>query len=155
MKITVTLPPHTSPHRAAVATLASKLEVPTTSRGGEISRRTDNMEQHNGLKVVAFNPRTGTLSTPVVVRFLSGRSRGASVHYCNVFLSNDATHACGTGSAGGYGYHKDSAAMADALSRAGVRGVAELSGRGWNACEEYAAALAVALGFEPVMVVTQ
>lgn len=51
----------------------------------------------------------------------------------------------GSGSAGGYGYHKGSAAVAQALHRAGVTLDEGISGRGWEATKEAILATARAL----------
>lgn len=55
-------------------------------------------------------------SVPIDVRWYMGRSNHASVVYCTVWLGQNS----GTGKAGGYGYHKESAAFGDALGSAGV-----------------------------------
>lgn len=59
----------------------------------------------------------GELRTIVDARFY-----GRSTIYCCVWISNSKTnfHVSGGGKAGGYGYHKMSAAFADALANAGI-----------------------------------
>lgn len=52
-------------------------------------------------------------------RFYMGRSASASVVYCCLWLHGDAG-ASGRGSAGGYGYHKKSAALDEAIESAGI-----------------------------------
>ena len=57
----------------------------------------------------------------VDVRFYMSGSRNASTVYCSiwVYTKDGKTHA-GHGKAGGYGYHKGSAALADAIESAGI-----------------------------------
>lgn len=82
------------------------------------------------MHVVAL--KGGKIHHPVVARFYMGRSAQASTVYCSVWISKpgeirkdgegytDGFYTSGRGSAGGYGYHKESAALASALSSAGV-----------------------------------
>lgn len=57
----------------------------------------------------------------VTVRWYMGRSSQASVVYCCVWIRGKNRYFSGKGSAGGYGYHKTSAAFQDALTSAGIR----------------------------------
>ena len=68
---------------------------------------------------VVVGKRNGTLSSVVEARFYMGRSRGASVVYCSLWVQGD-NYCSGTGKAGGYGYHKESAALASAITNAGI-----------------------------------
>lgn len=63
--------------------------------------------------------RNGALSSIVEARFYMGRSRNASTVYCALWVQGE-NYCSGTGKAGGYGYHKESAALAAAISSAGV-----------------------------------
>jgi hypothetical protein len=63
--------------------------------------------------------RNGTLSSIVEARFYMGRSSSASVVYCSLWVQGD-NYCSGTGKAGGYGYHKESAALASAINSAGI-----------------------------------
>lgn len=63
----------------------------------------------------------GRIENPITARFYMGRSNQASVVYCCLWIRTaKGTHHSGRGSAGGYGYHKASAALQDALTSAGV-----------------------------------
>lgn len=62
----------------------------------------------------------GELREVVVARCYMGRSSSASVVYCSLWVHAGELHCSGKGSAGGYGYHKPSAALQDAISSAGV-----------------------------------
>lgn len=83
------------------------------------ARRYDNKETVQTWKVlVAYK---GDLITPVRAEALMGRSSNASVVYANIWINGkDSFSTSGTGSAGGYGYHKTSAAISEALGNAGV-----------------------------------
>ena len=62
----------------------------------------------------------GKLHEAVVARFYMGRSRTASTVYCSVWVHSEGIHTAGSGTAGGYGYHKASAALSSALTSAGI-----------------------------------
>jgi hypothetical protein len=65
----------------------------------------------------------GEICDPVEARFYMGRSASASVVYCSIWIrgrKNNGMWNSGHGSAGGYGYHKESAALQEALDSAGV-----------------------------------
>ena len=64
-----------------------------------------------------------------------GKSRNASVVYGSVWLSSSpgAPGCAGHGKAGGYGYHKCSAAIDQAFASAGVKLSQDISGRGESA----------------------
>lgn len=63
----------------------------------------------------------GEVREIVTARSYMGRSRSASVVYCSLWVSGAASlHVAAHGSAGGYGYHKESAALQDAISSAGI-----------------------------------
>lgn len=56
----------------------------------------------------------------VEARFYMGRSSSASTVYCSLWVSGEQ-YCSGTGKAGGYGYHKESAALAAAIESAGIK----------------------------------
>ena len=97
-------------------------------------------------------------------RFYMGRSSQASVVYCSVWLSGsidgESVWLSGSGQAGGYGYHKASAAMYYAITAAGFDLVEDdgvtpshIVGRGDEAMRDAAIALASALGYDDVILV--
>ena len=57
------------------------------------------------------------------------------------------------GKAGGYGYHKESAAIAEAIESAGIALDTDISGVGNSAILDALTAIANALGFERVLIV--
>jgi hypothetical protein len=62
--------------------------------------------------------RNGEIETPVRATFYMGRSNNASVVYCYLWVENRCS---GNGQAGGYGYHKQSAALDAAIKSAGIK----------------------------------
>ena len=71
----------------------------------------------------AITYKGGELHNPVSVKCYMGRSASASVVYCNVWIHSRQTKGdyisiSGSGTAGGYGYHKISAAVDEALRSA-------------------------------------
>ena len=61
---------------------------------------------------------------------------GASTCYCCVWIHGDDSHGRGGGRAGGYGYHKESAALLAALNDAGAYVSEDIGGRGDQAMFE-------------------
>lgn len=60
-----------------------------------------------------------TERTIVDARFYMGRSSKASSIYCSIWLRGEV-YTSGGGTAGGWGYHKKSAALASAIRSAGI-----------------------------------
>jgi len=89
----------------------------------------------------------GDIKVPVTVKWFMGRSRDASVVQCCVWVNGAGVYTSGLGSAGGYGYHKESAAFADALRSANIAVDEGLSGRGDRAIEDALVAIVRALGY--------
>ena len=83
-------------------------------------------ERTNTLRILVYRPDEkeshGRFFPAIEARFWMGRSRSASVVYCSVWIRPADDHwRTGYGTAGGYGYHKESAALDEALNKAGVR----------------------------------
>ena len=55
---------------------------------------------------------------------------------CRNTDKNDVDYRRGYGRAGGYGYHKGSAAIEEALDAAGIKLSEHVGGRGWEACKD-------------------
>lgn len=92
--------------------------------------------------------RNGRFCEPVTARCYMGRARTATAVYASIWLSDGRCfYASGHGMASGYGYHKESAAIAYAIKSAGVTLSEDISGRGDRAMEDALAACARALGF--------
>ena len=88
----------------------------------------------------ALDPRDG--SAIVTARFYWPGRDGASNCYCCVWIHGDNVHGSGSGKAGGYGYHKESAALAEAFSCAGVVLSEDIGGRGDSAMRDAIKAVA-------------
>lgn len=61
----------------------------------------------------------GELCEVVCCRSYMGRSANSSIVYSSIWVHGDK-HCSGKGSAGGYGYHKESAAIQAAITNAGI-----------------------------------
>ncbi len=96
--------------------------------------------------LVIFNPETEEIDNPVSVRWWMGRSKNASVVYCSVWIRGNGIEISGRGSAGGYGYHKESAALQDALASAGVVLEKSIDGCGDGSIRYAMIAIADAMG---------
>ena len=86
--------------------------------------------------------------TVVDARFYMGRSGSASTVYCSIWVhTKDGKGYSGHGKAGGYGYHKQSAALADAIRSAGIKLAGDPSGCGDSAMRHAMEAIARAAGY--------
>jgi hypothetical protein len=66
--------------------------------------------------------KNGEIDTPVTCRAYMGRSRNANIVYASIWVhAPNGHHYAGHGGAGGYGYHKVSEAIQDAITNAGIR----------------------------------
>lgn len=110
----------------------------------------------NGSAVLRAAEESG-LAEVVDARFWMSRRAGASVVYCSVWIRTRLGCAdaptpprwlSGRGSAGGYGYHKESAAFADALRSAGIELERSVHGVGDQAIKDAMRAVARAAGYK-------
>lgn len=62
----------------------------------------------------------GELREVVTVKCYMGRSTNASTVYASLWVHVAGFYCSGKGSAGGYGYHKESAAVGEAIASAGI-----------------------------------
>ena len=108
---------------------------------------------HKKELVQTFNVITDTLKEIITVRCYMGRSASASVVYASLWITAPDYHGSGTGKAGGYGYHKISAAIGDAIASAGIALDTDISGVGNSAILDALTAISNALGFERVLIV--
>jgi len=84
--------------------------------------------------------------TPVELRIYgTGNSNTAAIWIHD--HSNSGISTCGTGSAGGYGYHRPSAAAAEAIRNAGFDLDYNIAGAGNENIESAVKAIAEALGY--------
>ena len=103
--------------------------------------------------VKSYNVITDTLQEIIMARCYMGRSANASTVYASVWINTSEVHTSGKGKAGGYGYHKESAAIAAAIESAGITLDTDISGVGDGAIKESLEAIASALGFSNVLIV--
>ena len=93
--------------------------------------------------------KAGEFSEPITVRWYMSRSGdGASPVYCALWVHCSPYYVSGRGKAGGYGYHKASAAFQDACDSAGIELSQPVDGRGNDMVREALYAIGAALGFE-------
>jgi len=71
-----------------------------------------------------------------------------SINTCCIWANNGEIHTSGSGSAGGYGYHRPSQAMENAIRNAGFTLSESIGGVGETAMEEALIAMAKALGIK-------
>ena len=89
----------------------------------------------------------------ITARCYMGRSTNASTVYASIWVHSTDHRTNGTGKAGGYGYHKQSAAVSDAIRSAGITLSKDISGAGDSAIESALKAIAQALGYESCLIV--
>lgn len=111
----------------------------------------DNKEQTSFWQVVAL--KDGEFRHPVTVRVWYGRSRNASTCYAAIWASNRTRSLGGSGSAGGYGYHRESAAVDAAIRSAGITLRHAIHGVGESAIKDALTAIAKALGYHKITIV--
>ena len=99
--------------------------------------------------------RKGELTFPINVRCWMGRSHSASVVHASIWANDRDTYLAGSGKAGGYGYHKESAAIDAAFRSAGIELAQSISGVGDTAIREALEALARALGYRKFAIVNR
>ena len=85
--------------------------------------------------------------------YMSRSGDGASPIYGSIWINGNNQHTSGSGTAGGYGYHKGSAAAGDAISSAGIALDKDINGRGDSAIKEALIAIARAMGFNDTCIV--
>ena len=127
----------------------------------------DNARNMNGEKElvqrIVVVDDAGSKRQIVDCRLYMGRSRNASAVYCSIWanghINNEQVWITGHGKAGGYGYHKPSAAMQNAITAAGFTltddngDIMPINGRGDEAMYDAAVAIAAALGFNDVILI--
>lgn len=98
---------------------------------------------------VAVVLHKGKMREAVIVNVHGTNAR----NYVSVWAHNDLRSYAGHGWAGGYGYHRPSAAMGAALKSAGITLDEDIDGRGSSAMDEAMKAICHALGFKTVFIV--
>ena len=100
-----------------------------------------------------YNVITDGLANVITARCYMGRSASASTVYASIWINSPGYHSSGKGKASGYGYHKESAAIAAAIESAGITLDQSIEGIGNTAIEDALKAIAAALGFSDVLIV--
>ena len=90
----------------------------------------------------------------VDARFWMGRSNSASVVYCSIWIHGNGFECSGRGQAGGYGYHKPSAAFAAAVGSAGIQLAKPVDGVGDSAVRDAIETIGQAMGYRGKMLFT-
>ena len=118
--------------------------------------RADNAKNYNGNKelvnsITASVLVDNELKSIVDARFYMGRSASSSVVYCSIWIHGGSIenriYTSGAGSAGGGGYHKESAALAQAIESANINLIgdnnkdADIGGRGEQIMSEAVTAI--------------
>ena len=99
--------------------------------------------------MVLITCKAGKFLEPVTVRWYMSRSgAGARPVYCSLWVHCSPYHVSGRGKAGGYGYHKASAAFQEACNSAGVELSQPVDGCGDGLAREALFAIGQALGFD-------
>ena len=100
-------------------------------------------------QMVLITHKAGEFKEPVTVRWYMSRSGdGASPVYCALWVRCSPCYVSGRGKAGGYGYHKASAAFQEACDSAGIELSQPVDGRGDSSVRDALYAVGAALGFE-------
>lgn len=135
------------PYSGNVATLPSEDVNNAKNLAGD-------KEETASYRVIALTERDGKpeMVEAITVRCWMGRSSSASVVYASVWVRTaDREHwFSGHGKAGGYGYHKESAAIDDAIRSAGITLDKSFSGCGESPMRVALHAIAQAAGYDYV-----
>ena len=118
-----------------------KIDIKNLTDSGNVAKYRKEKGFYRQISMV--DSRDGTQI--VQARFYWPGREGASNCYCCVWIHGDDLHGSGGGKAGGYGYHKESAALEEALSAAGIRMSEGIGGRGDQAMLEALEVLARAV----------
>ena len=131
--------------------MTATLPAPSTISN---ARTPTNKETVSAWSVIALdNSRPDEpLREIITVRWYMGRSSGASVVYCCIWTLSPQWSS-GSGKAGGYGYHKASAALQDAIDSAGIKLSSPIDGRGDTAQRQALHAIAEAMGYPTHLIV--
>lgn len=135
--------------------MTAKLPEKGRSNAKNWSRDKELVQSYNLVAHIGYDPETNQerLREVVTVRCWMGRSKSASVVYASIWVNGPSCWTSGRGSAGGYGYHKISAAVGDAIRSAGIELDRSISGVGDRAIRDAMEAIAAAMGYESIFIV--
>lgn len=127
--------------------ITAKLPAEFSPNGRNYS---DEKEMTAAYIVIGIGSSRSDVKEVATARFHMGRSKTASRVYCSLWVHGRCS---GHGWAGGYGYHKPSAALDSAIRSAGITLEGdEISGRGESAMLDALHAIGIAAGFDTVRV---
>jgi len=89
-----------------------------------------------------------TMKTPVEVRLYGTGNTNTACLWIHD-SSNSGVNTSGSGQAGGYGYHRPSAAASEAIRNAGIKLSEDIAGRGNGSIETAVKAITEMLGYAP------
>lgn len=126
---------------------------PSKNKFNDLHRK----EKHftESYEVVTFDAKRG-FNNPITLRVYSTNSKVYVCVWVNAHAAGkrkESVHVSGSGSAGGYGYHRSSAAAQEALSNAGFTFDENISGRGNDAILSALNAVCVSLSFKKFTIV--
>ncbi len=124
-----------------------------TARLTDINRNNERKECISRRVLVVTLPDGKPCSKFEVNFFMSRSGDGASPVYCDIYFDACEKWISGSGRAGGYGYHKESAAFADACNNCGLLIDRNISGVGNDAINQVLEAVAVKLGFTHYLII--
>lgn len=116
---------------------------------GKIASNRKEKSFTRGYTVVAYGGKEQPIKELIDARIYQTNSRS----YACIWVNSKPVYISGGGHAGGYGYHKPSAALQAAIADAGIVLDASINGVGDGAMIEALLAVAAALGFKKAHVV--
>lgn len=121
----------------------------------KIKELSDNGKNYGYKKelIKTYNVVSNTLKELITVRCYMGRSANASIVYASIWVHGPEHFTSGTGKAGGYGYHKPSAAIGNAIESAGIELSKDIEGVGDGAIHEALGAIAESMGYNKFLIV--
>ena len=131
-----------------MSTQTATLTSPNASNGRNYG---DTKETIDSYVVIGVGKSRSDVVELANLRIYRGRSRSASMIYASIWLRG-GNYASGTGWAGGYGYHKASAAAQAAIDSAGITLGQPIDGRGDTAITDALHAIGIMAGFDTVRV---
>lgn len=105
-------------------------------------RREKNFQEEFSL--IAYDKEFGKFQSVISLRIYGTQAK----NYACLWVSNNGMYANGSGSAGGYGYHRPSAAVQEAMDSAGIKLDRSIGGAGDSAIIGSLHAIAKYLGIE-------
>jgi hypothetical protein len=97
-----------------------------------------------------------SLKNVLTIRTYMGRSSSASVVYASIWAFGKKSQSwSGHGKAGGYGYHKPSAAIGEAITSAGITLDKRIDGVGDSAIREAIEAIVRAMGYKGEILIVE